>query len=71
MLVLLETLKIISPWFLWVYMAITLMGIEGFFGMNWLVCLIGATCLGVLGEILTSYAYLVRDREKPILPFHF
>jgi hypothetical protein len=28
-----------------------LIRIEGFFGMSWLVCSVGGTCLGVLGVI--------------------
>jgi membrane-associated phospholipid phosphatase len=61
-----KMLKIISPGLLRVFMALILMGIEGFFGMNWLVCLVGGTCLGALGVILTSLVSLVRDREKPV-----
>jgi len=37
-----------------VSMALILIEIEGFFGMSWLACSIGGTCLGVLGVILMS-----------------
>jgi hypothetical protein len=47
-----KTLKIISPRLLQVSMALILIAIEGLFGMSWLVCLVGGTCLGVLGAIL-------------------
>jgi hypothetical protein len=30
-------------------MALILIGIEGFFRMSWLACLVGRTCLGELG----------------------
>jgi hypothetical protein len=32
-------------------MALILIGIEGFNGMNWLACLASGTCHGVLGVI--------------------
>jgi hypothetical protein len=47
-LLLLETF-IISPGFLRVSMAIILIGDKGFFGMSWLVCSVGGTCLGAWG----------------------
>jgi hypothetical protein len=42
-------------------MALILMGMEGFFEMNWLVYSVGGTFLGALGGLLTSPAFLVRD----------
>lgn len=54
-------------WALWVFMTLILMGIEDFFGMNWKIYLVGGTCLGALGEILTSLVSLVKDQEKPVL----
>jgi hypothetical protein len=48
---LLELSKIISLGLLRVFMALILTGIEGFFGMNWLVCLVSRTCLSALGVI--------------------
>jgi hypothetical protein len=47
-------------------MALIFMGIEGSFGMTWLVCLVGRTCLGALGVMLMSLNYLVRYREKHV-----
>jgi len=44
-------LNIISLGLLRVFMALILTGIEGFFGMNWLVCLVSRTCLSALGVI--------------------
>jgi hypothetical protein len=56
----LETLKIISLGLLRVSMALILIGIESFFGMSWLVCSFGRTCLGALGVILMLLDSLVR-----------
>jgi hypothetical protein len=49
-----ETLKIISLGLLLVFISLMLIGIEDFFGMNWMVCLASRTCFGALEEILTS-----------------
>lgn len=32
-----------------VFIALIQIGIEGFYGMSWLACSVGGTCLGVLG----------------------
>jgi uncharacterized membrane protein (UPF0136 family) len=47
-------------------MALILIGIKGFFGMSWLVCLVSGTCLGVLWVILMLPISLVKGREKLI-----
>jgi hypothetical protein len=41
--------------------------IKDLYGMNWLVYLVGGTCHGALGEISTSFVFLVRDWVKPVL----
>jgi hypothetical protein len=46
-------------------MALILIGIEGLFGMNWLVCLAGGTCLVVLRVILMLPVSLVKGRLRP------
>jgi hypothetical protein len=38
--------------------------IEGFYGRNWLACLVGGTCRGALGETSTSLDLLAKDRVK-------
>jgi hypothetical protein len=35
-----------------------------FYGKNWSACFVGGTCIGALGEILTSLNFLVKDRVK-------
>jgi hypothetical protein len=47
-----------------VCMALILIGIEGFFGLSWLVCSVGGTYLGALRVILMLTGSQVRDREK-------
>jgi hypothetical protein len=44
--------------------ALILIGIEGFFGISWLICLVGGTWLGVLGAILILPVSQVKDRER-------
>jgi hypothetical protein len=38
--------------------------IEGFYGKNWLACLVGGTCRGAWGEASTSLDFLVKNRVK-------
>jgi hypothetical protein len=59
-----RTLLIIPHGPLQVFMALIRIGIEGFYGMNWLACSVGETCLGVLGRILMSLAFTVKDRVR-------
>jgi hypothetical protein len=40
----------------------TWMLLEVLFGMSWLASLLGESCLGVLGETLTSFVFLPKDR---------
>jgi hypothetical protein len=47
-------------------MALILIGIEGFNGMNWLACLASGTCHGVLGVILLSLAFPARGRVQRV-----
>jgi hypothetical protein len=54
-----------------VFMALMPIVIEGFYGMNWLVCLVGGTCLGALcvcwgwgKEISMSLSFLVIEVLK-------
>jgi hypothetical protein len=61
---LLELSKIISLGLLRVFMALIPIGIEGSFGMSWLVYSVGGICLSALGAILTLLDSLVRDRAK-------
>lgn len=58
------TLLIIPPRPLQVFMALILIGIEGFYGMNWLACIVVGTCLGVFEVILMSLDSLVKDRVR-------
>jgi hypothetical protein len=53
-------LLIIPPGPLQVFMVLIRIGREGFYGMNWLACLVGETCPGVLGVILMSLAFPVK-----------
>jgi len=66
LLVLLEMSNINLLGLLRVFMALILIVIEGFNGMNWLVFLIGGTCRGALREISTSLFFLVRNRVKSV-----
>jgi hypothetical protein len=57
--------KNVDDHFIWAFavsMDLILIGIEYFYGMSWLVCLVGGTCCGALGEILMSLIFLVRDQ---------
>jgi hypothetical protein len=45
-------------------LGLILIVIEGFYGRNWLACLVGGTCRGALGETSTSLDLLVKDRVK-------
>jgi hypothetical protein len=49
-----------------VFMFLILIVIEGFYRLNWLICLACGTCHGASGEISTSLVFLVRDRVQPI-----
>jgi hypothetical protein len=59
-----KNVEIISPGLLRVFMTLILIWIKGFFGMSWLVCLVGGPCLSALGVILTLIGSPVRDQEK-------
>jgi hypothetical protein len=52
-LVRLEISMIILNRHLRVFMVQILIWIEGFYGINWLVCLVSGTCHGALGKIST------------------
>jgi membrane-bound ClpP family serine protease len=65
LLYLLEMLTINILGLLLVSMVLTLIVIEGFYGMDWLVCSIGEICCGALRETSTSLVFLVRDQGKP------
>jgi len=45
-------------------LGLILIVIEGFYGRNWLACLVGGTCRGALGETSTSRDLLVKDWVK-------
>jgi membrane-bound ClpP family serine protease len=61
-----KTSKIISLGLLLIFMVLIVMGIESFFGTNWLVCSVGGACYGI-GGVLTFVVSLVRNWDKPIL----
>jgi hypothetical protein len=63
----LETLKMVSLGLLWVFMGLIPILIEGTYGRNWLVCLVGGIFRGALGETSTSPISLVKDRVKLVL----
>jgi membrane-bound ClpP family serine protease len=68
LLYLLEMLTINILGLLLVSMVLTLIVIEGFYGMNWLVCSIGEICCGALRELQHHSFPSERSREAPFCP---
>jgi hypothetical protein len=47
-----------------VFMVLILLGIEAFYGMNWLACSVDGICLGTLKVILMSLASPVKGQVR-------